>query len=201
MAAKGNYWAAVALYKLDRKTEATERWQRLVDSQPLGYYGMLARVRLRDQGVKVSVFADPARRSADDCRAGPSPVSRRTPEVVGDPQFERAAELLTVGLAVEASTELRRIESGLTQRYGSGRTLPVLLDLYTRAQSFQRPHQLAEVYGASALRRDPQRCRRRARCGRPPTRWPTAASSKSTGPPGRNPPRYLYSIHAEGVGV
>ena len=32
--------------------KAIERWQRIVDSQPLGYYGMMARVRLRDEGVR-----------------------------------------------------------------------------------------------------------------------------------------------------
>ncbi len=191
--AKGTYWAGVAQLKLGHKPEAIERWSRLVDSQPLGYYGMLARVRLRDEGVKVTLFADAARRSADGLPAWPKPEEPLDPQIVQDPQFERAAELLSVGLAVEASTELRRIESGLTQRYTAARTLPVLFDLYTRAQNFQRPHQLAEVYGAAALRRDPK-----VPAARPlwEAAYPLAYRRfiEKYGPSGDNPPRYLYSI-------
>ena len=157
VAGKANYWAGVALFKQDRKPEAIERWQRLVDSQPLGYYGMLARVRLGAEGVKVTLFADAARRSADGLMTWPKPGEPLDAQVLQDPQVARATELLTVGLLTEASVELRRSEPALMQHYGAARVLPALFDLYTRAQNFQRPHQLAEVYGAAALRKDPQK--------------------------------------------
>jgi soluble lytic murein transglycosylase len=194
VAAKANYWAAVALFKQDRKPEALERWQRLVDSQPLGYYGMLARVRLGGEGVKVTLFADASRRSAEGLLAWPKPGEPPDPQVLQDPQVERAAELLLVGLDTEASAELRRSEPALMQRYGAARALPALFDLYTRAQNFQRPHQLAEVYGAAALRKDPQK----VPAARPlwEASYPLAYRGfiEKYGPTGDNPPRYLYSI-------
>jgi soluble lytic murein transglycosylase len=194
VAAKGTYWAGVALLKQGLKPAASERWQRLCDSQPLSYYGMLARVRLRDQGGKTTLYADAARRSAEGLPEWPKPGEPVDPKAAADPQLERARQLLSVGLDVEASTELRRVESALTQRYGASHALPVLFELYNRAQSFQRPHLLAEVHGAAALRRDPQKV--------PAVRplweavYPLAyrAFIEKYGPSGDNPPRYLYSI-------
>jgi len=194
VAGKANYWAAVALLKQDRKPEAIERWQRLVDSQPLGYYGMLARVRLGAEGVKVTLFADAARRSAEGLTSWPKAGEPLDAQVLQDPQVERAVELLAVGLLTEASVELRRSEPALMQHYGAARALPALFDLYTRAQNFQRPHQLAEVYGAAALRKDPQK----VPAARPlwEASYPLAYRGfiEKYGPTGENPPRYLYSI-------
>lgn len=191
---KGSYWAAVVLHKLGRKPEAIERWQRLADSQPLGYYGMLARVRLRDEGVNVVLFADAARRSADGLWSWPTPGELRDSPLLREPPLQRVAEMLLVGLDAEASAELRRSESTLIQRYGAAQALPVLLDLYTRAQSYQRPHLLAEVHGAAALRKDPQK----VAAARPlwEAVYPLAYRGfiEKYGPSGDNPPRYLYSI-------
>lgn len=194
VAGKGSYWAGVTLLKLGKKPEAIERWQRLVDSQPLGYYGMLARVRLRDEGVKVTLFADPARRSADGLWSWPKPAELAQSPLLAEPPLQRVAEMLLVGLDAEASMELRRSEQPLIQHYGAAQALPVLFELYTRAQSFQRPHLLAEVHGAGALRRDPQK----VPAARPlwEAVYPLAYRSfiEKYGPTGENPPRYLYSI-------
>ena len=193
-ASKGSYWAGVTLLKLGRKPEAIERWQRLVDSQPLGYYGMLARVRLRDEGVKVTLFADAARRSAEGLWSWPTPAELARSPLLQEPMLQRVSEMLLVGLNAEASTELRRSEQSLIQHHGAAQALPVLFDLYTRAQSFQRPHLLAEVHGAGALRRDPQK----VPAARPlwEATYPLAYRGfiEKYGPSGENPPRYLYSI-------
>ena len=188
---KGSYWGGMALYRMGRKPEAIERWQRLIEAQPLSYYGMLARARLKQEGVAVTLFADPARRSAEGVPDWKLPLE---PRVLADAQLLRPIEMIEVGLDIEASQELRKLESALMQRYGSGSALPVLTSLYNRAHSFQRPHLLAEVHGSAALRKDPHQ----VPAARPfwEAMYPLAhrALVEKYAPTGENPPRYLYSI-------
>lgn len=187
---KGTYWAGVSLLKLDRKAEAVERWRRTVDAGPLGYYAQLARVRLRDLGEKVTLF-DGAGQRADGVPPWPLPLDAG---VRADPQLLRVEELISVGLHVEAASELRRAEGELLKKYTSARALPVLVDTYQRAQGFQRPHLLAETLGAAALRKDPHK----VPAARPfwEAKYPLAYRTfiEKYGPSGQNPPRYLYSI-------
>ncbi|MFO0577185.1 MAG: transglycosylase SLT domain-containing protein [Polyangia bacterium] len=191
LAPKAGYWAAMALYQQGKKPDAIERWRRIAEERPLSYYGLVARARLKAEGVTVGAQGDASHLSPDGL---PDWVSPPDPAVLGDAQLVRPRELIEVGLDVEAGQELRHVEGALLKGYGAGRALPVLFLLYTRAMSFQRPHFLAEVHGAAALRRDPH--------GVPAARpywdamYPLAyrALIEKYAPSGDNPPRYLYSI-------
>ena len=191
LAPKTTYWAGVALLALDRKTEATDRLRRLAEERPLSYYGLLARARLAKEGIQTSAKGDPSRSSTDGL---PEWVTPPDAGVFADPQLVRARELMAIGLNVEAGQELRHVEGELLKRHGSGKALPVLFALYTEAQSFQRPHYLAEAHGGVALRRDPHAV--------PSVRpfweamYPLAYRPliEKHAASGENPPRYLYSI-------
>jgi soluble lytic murein transglycosylase len=191
LAPKAGYWAAMALYQQGKKPEAIERWCRIAEERPLSYYGLLARARLKAEGLVVPAQGDASHLSTDGL---PEWVSPPDAAVLGDAQLQRPRELIEVGLDVEAGQELRHVEGALLKSYGSGRALPVLFLLYTRAQSFQRPHFLAEGHGAGALRRDPHA----VPAARPywEAMYPLAYRTlvEKYAPSGDNPPRYLYSI-------
>lgn len=191
LAPKTTYWAGVALLALDRKTEATDRLRRLAEERPLSYYGLLARARLAKEGITTGAKGDPSRSSTDGL---PEWVTPPDAGVFADPQLLRARELMAIGLNVEAGQELRHVEGELLKRHGSGKALPVLFALYTEAQSFQRPHYLAESHGATALRRDPHA----VPAVRPfwEAMYPLAYRPliEKHAASGENPPRYLYSI-------
>ena len=62
---KGLYWSAVAQLQLGKTSEGQAGLRKLAEREPLSYYGMLSRVRLRDAGQQVPLFIDPARQSPD----------------------------------------------------------------------------------------------------------------------------------------
>jgi len=196
---KGAYWAGMAELRMGQKDAALARWRKLVEAHPLTYYALLSRVRLREQGVSIGPFGD-ATQSADGLPIWqedphkPSKLDKDGERLRSDPRLGRVEELIGVGLLFEAGHELRRVESGLVQEYGAARTLPLLVRVYTRAQQFQRPHLLADSYGAAALRRDPHRIPE----ARPiwEAKYPLAYREliEKYGPTGDNPPRYLYAI-------
>lgn len=191
LAPKTTYWAGVSLLALDRKPEAIERLRRLAEERPLSYYGLVARVRLAKEGIPTSAKGDPSRLSPDGL---PEWVTPPDAGVLADPQLLRARELMSIGLDIEAGQELRHVESELLKKYGSGKALPVLFALYAEAQSFQRPHYLAEAHGGAALRRDPHA----VPAVRPfwEAMYPLAYRPliEKHAASGENPPRYLYSI-------
>jgi len=187
---KGLYWSAVAQLQLGKSSEGQAGLRKLAEREPLSYYGMLSRVRLREAGQKVPLFIDPARQSPDglpDWQPGDK-------QVLADDKLRRPEELLLFGLRAEAGQEIQRIESSLVQKYSPGRALPVLFAMYQRAESFRRPHLLSEVHGSAALRKDPHA----AQEARPywESMYPLAYRRliEKYGPSGDNPPRYLYSI-------
>jgi soluble lytic murein transglycosylase len=188
---KGLYWAAVAQLKLGKKSDGLGGLRRLAEREPFSYYGMLSRVRLRDEGQKLPLFLDPARQLPEGLPDWQTPPDK---QVLADDKLRRPEELLLFGLKAEAGQELQRVESALIKTYTAGKALPVLFGLYQRAESFRRPHLLAEVHGQAALRKDPH-----AVPGARPyweSMYPLAYRRliEQYGPSGDNPPRYLYSI-------
>ncbi len=191
LGSKGLYWSGVAQLKLGKSSEGLAVLRKLAEREPLSYYGMLSRVRLREAGQKIPLFIDPARQSPEGLPEWQQPADK---QVLTDDKLRRAEELLLFGMKAEAGQELQRVESSLIQKYGTGRALPVLFGMYHRAESFRRPHLLAEVHGSAALRKDPHAV--------PEARhfwdamYPLAYRQliEKYGPSGENPPRYLYSI-------
>ena len=149
---QGLYWSGVAQLKLGKSSEGLAVLRKLAEREPLSYYGMLSRVRLREAGQKTPLFIDPARQSPEGLPEWQQPADK---QVLADDKLRRAEELLLFGMKAEAGQELQRVESSLIQKYGTGRALPVLFGMYHRAESFRRPHLLAEVHGSAALRKDP----------------------------------------------
>lgn len=188
---KGQYWSGVALLKLGKSSEGNAVLRKLAEREPLSYYGMLSRVRLRDAGQRVPLYIDPARQSPDGLPEWKLPLDK---QVQDDDKLRRPQELLQFGMKAEAGQELSRVESSLLKAYGSGRALPVLFSLYHRAESFRRPHLLSEVHGSAALRKDPHAVKE----ARPiwEAMYPLAYRTliEKYAPTGENPPRYLYSI-------
>lgn len=194
---KARYFSARSLLRLSRRDEAIEALRKLVGGRPLSYYALLARVRLRELDAEAPPFAPPGPASTSTGAPPPGAVPLQKaldPQVEADERVARVDELLTAGLVVEAGFELRQAESALIKGYGAARALPVLFDRYARGQNFQRPHLLAEGYGAWALRQDPHQS--------PAARayweqvYPLAYREliERHGASGFNPPRYLYTI-------
>jgi soluble lytic murein transglycosylase len=191
---KARYFSARSLLRLSRRDEAIEALRKLVSGRPLSYYALLARVRLRELGPEIN--PPPFAPTADSGPPqGAVPLHKDLDrQVEADERVARVDELLAAGLSVEAGYELRQAEAALIKGYGAARALPVLFDRYARGQNFQRPHLLAEGYGAWALQRDPHQS--------PAARayweqvYPLAYREliERHGPSGFNPPRYLYTI-------
>ena len=189
---KGAYWAGMTELRLGQKAAAIARFRHLVESHPFTFYSQLARLRLREQGVQIGPFGDSA---ASESAEGLTPwPDKPDTALLSDSRLQRVTELLDIELRWEAAQELRRVESAVMHEYTSARALPTLIGLYTRGEQFQRPHLLAEVHGASALRRDPYRVPQ----ARPfwEAKYPLAYRSlvERFTPTGKNPPRYLYAI-------
>ncbi len=189
---KGAYWAGMTELRLGQKAAAIARFRHLVESHPFTFYSQLARLRLREQGVQIGPFGDSAA-SASAEGLTPWPDKPDT-ALLSDSRLQRVTELLDIELRWEAAQELRRVESAVMHEYTSARALPTLIGLYTRGEQFQRPHLLAEVHGASALRRDPYRVPQARQFWE--AKYPLAYRSlvERFTPTGKNPPRYLYAI-------
>ncbi len=183
---KGQYWKGRALDKLGRGGEAEETWKALVTEFPLSYYAIEARARLKEKGREVGPFID--------SHANAPSLAELDPALSLDQLIVRADELIAAGLTVEAGVELKRGESEFIRRYGIERALPTLFDRYTRAENFQRPHQLAESHSGEALALDPAQDTRARRWWE--QIFPRAYRSyvEKYSPIGDDPPYYLYTI-------
>jgi soluble lytic murein transglycosylase len=139
------YWRARFLADKGDTREARRLWRDLVAREPLSYYGLLARARLRQAGETVTVHLPPSSFA----------LRRPARKAVRDPALLRADELSRAGLTVDAGIELARSEDGVWDRLGREQALPLLLDRYRRYQAFRRAYQLAETRGAAALQAAP----------------------------------------------
>jgi soluble lytic murein transglycosylase len=144
-ARRASYWRARFLAAKGNMSAAKAQWRDLVRREPLSYYGMLARARLRAAGVVVGVELPK-----------PPPAPPVPPrKVASDPALLRADELDRAGLTVEAGVDLQRSEDELESRLGRDQALTVLLGRYPRYQAYRRAYQLASVRGATALESKP----------------------------------------------
>ena len=184
---KGRYWRARALDALGRGPEADAELRKLVSSAPFSWYATLARARLADKGVEIGPFGDRTPHDAPSL----GPVDRA---LAADSLIVRADELLAAEMNVEAGLELRRGEAAFIKSYGATRALPILFDRYDRAGNANRPWELAERHGLSALDVP-------AEVDGPARIWWEHAYPRAFRDAiekyqelGENPPYYLYSI-------
>jgi soluble lytic murein transglycosylase len=146
---KGAYWTARVLERLGRRDEALATLRALVGRFPLSWYALLARARLKEQGLAVGPFGE-AR------PATVAPPGRIEPRLGREPGVQRADELCAAGMQAEAAQELRRVEAALIARHGSRLALPVLFHGYARAGDYHHAWKLATSYGSSALAVPPE---------------------------------------------
>lgn len=185
---KGRFWKARALHALGRVDEGNAELRELVGKFPLSWYAILARARLKTQGIEIGPFGDDP-----DARGGAPAFGAVDERLAGDPLIARGDELLAAGMPVEAGFELRRGEKAFLQRYGVARALPLLMDRYRKAGNFNRPWMLAEVYGGKVYRSPPTSAAARAWWEHS---YPQAYREwvEKYQDVGSNPPYYLYAI-------
>jgi soluble lytic murein transglycosylase len=117
-----------------------------VKEQPLSYYGLLARTRLRQAREKVQVTWP----------AGDFKLPRLGRKAGKDAAVLRAEDLARAGLVVDAGIELQRSENALEERLGKDQALTLLFERYPRYQAFRRAYQLADSRASAALQAEPR---------------------------------------------
>ena len=189
---KGRYWKARTLAAMGRGADATAELRNLVSAYPLSWYALLARTRLAADGIAIGPFGEGESAGRGEAPGFGSVDARLT----RDPLIERVDELTQAGMTIEAGVELGRGEKAFVGRFSTARALPVLFDRYRRAGDFNRPYELAEVYGSRALRLSPQ-----GDAGAAARVWwqhafPLAYEDwvEKYSSLGKNPPYYLYAI-------
>lgn len=150
---KGRYWTARTLQRLDRKDEANTAYKKLVGSYPFSWYALLARARLKQQGIEISPLGESPR---DPIKA-PAIAQKVDESLASDALIRRADELIAADLGVEAGRELRRGERAFIKRHPRDKALAMLLDRYRKAGNYNRPWMMAVVHGGSrALNAEPK---------------------------------------------
>ena len=184
-AAQVAYWRARLHEKVGHKDEAAAGYRALAHDNPLSFYGLLARARLRE-AKQAKPEDDKIELPAKDVADAPPAHAER------DPTVARVLELLDAGMNVEAGDELRRSEKDILKRAGGDKAVPWLLGLYRRAEDYHRAYQLAESRGGGALAAAP--------AGGARTFWEAAYPRayaeliEKYGPPAGNPDVLLYAI-------
>ncbi len=142
---KGQYWRARTMDLLGQKGPAGREYRALVSRFPLSWYALLARARLTERGEKIDPFGDKPR-SPEAANQVARSVERK---LLNDSLFRRVDELTAAGLGVEAGEELERGEKAFVKRHSKPAALAALLDRYHKAGNYNRPWQLALVYGGN----------------------------------------------------
>jgi soluble lytic murein transglycosylase len=188
-APRASYWRARFLAAKGNQAEARRLWRELVDRQPLSYYGLLARARLKAAGTKL-VFQLPR---------DPSKPIKLAPRVLKrDPTLLRTDELAQAGLTVEAGLELQRAEDALEQRLGRDQALAVMLERYPRWQAYRRAFQLAEIRARPMLDSAPAGPARLAWEAAYPRAWREMVEKDCK--KARTPPLFVYTIMQKETG-
>lgn len=178
------YWRARILAKRGQADEAKAAYREVSRRWPFLFYGLAARARLAEAGVRVTVEL-PKQAAAGALPPVPSNAAK-------DPAVARAEELRAAGLDVEGGWELLRDERGVLSRFGDARGLAVLFDRYPDLQAHRRAYQLAESRGVAALAAEPSGPARVIWEAAYPKAFRSLVEA-SAGPAG-TPDLFLYSI-------
>jgi soluble lytic murein transglycosylase len=141
-----SYWRGRFLWSKGNSAEGRKAWRDLVKDQPLSYYGLLARARLRQARETVRL-----RWPATDFK-----LPELARQARRDPAVLRADELAAAGLVTEAGIELQRSEGALDERLGRAQATTLLFERYGRCGAFRRGYQLADARGGEALQSAPR---------------------------------------------
>jgi soluble lytic murein transglycosylase len=182
-APRASYWRGRFLLAKGNQAEAKSLWRELVERQPLSYYGLLARARLKALGAKLT-FQLP-KDTSKPIKVPPKVLKR-------DPSLLRADELAEAGLVVDAGVELQRAEDALEQRLGRDQALAVLLERYPRWQAYRRGYQLAEIRAKQALELAPVGPAKLVWEAAYPRAWREMVEKDSK--PAKTPPLFVYTI-------
>jgi soluble lytic murein transglycosylase len=188
-ALRASYWRGRFLLAKRDQAEAKSIWRELVEKQPLSYYGLLARARLKALGAKLT-FQLPKDQS--------KPVKVPPKLLKRDPTLLRAEELAQAGLTVEAGLELQRSEDALEQRLGRDQALAVMLERYPRWQAYRRGYQLAEIRAKPALELAPAGPAKLVWEAAYPRAWRELVEKDSK--PAKTPPLFVYTIMQKETG-
>jgi soluble lytic murein transglycosylase len=145
IALRVKYWRARLKEKAGQKDEAEASYRELAQRAPFSFYGLLARARLKQAG-KPEAIALPVKKI---------PVDRPS-KPLKEPSVARAVELIEAGMTAEAGEELEHNEKEILKHLGGDKALPWLIDLYKRADNYNRVYKLGESRGAGALGADPR---------------------------------------------
>jgi soluble lytic murein transglycosylase len=149
--ARAMYWRGRTLAQRAGKGDrdrARQEWVEVSRRYPGDYYGLLARARLAEAGIKVA-----------DHR--PSGASRkgfryRSGLLAGDPHFRAALELLRLGLDREATEELNAVDrKALAASKEHPEPLLLLAELLEQAGDSRASHRLLSAQGRQVLREPP----------------------------------------------
>ena len=181
-ALRATYWRGRFLAAKGNLAEAKTAWRDVIERQPLSYYALQARARLKAAGAVV-----PLKLPKDETK--PLKVPRRLER---DPALLRAEELAQAGLTVEAGVELQRSEDALEQRVGRDPALVLMLERYPRWQAYRRAYQLAEIRAKPALEAAPAGPARLVWEAAYPRAWRELVEKDSK--KAKTPPLFVYTI-------
>jgi soluble lytic murein transglycosylase len=151
--ARALYWRGRTMAQRGGKGDrerARQAWVEVARRYPGDYYGLLARARLAEAGIKVP-----------DHRPAGTGASRkgfryRSGLLAGDPHFRAALELLRLGLDREAAEELDAVDRKLLAASKEHpEPLLLLAELLERAGDPRASHRLLRAQGRQLLREPP----------------------------------------------
>ena len=151
--ARALYWRGRTLAQRGGKGDregARQAWVDVARQFPGDYYGLLARARLAEAGIKVA-----------DHRPAGTGVNRkgfryRSGLLAGDPHFRAALELLRLDLDREAAEELNAVDrNALAASKEHPEPLLLLAELLERAGDSRASHRLLRAQGRQVLREPP----------------------------------------------
>jgi soluble lytic murein transglycosylase len=162
---QAQYWLGRSYAALGKTAESIASYEQAVRLYPLSYYSLLALNRLRERHPKrFAALVEEIKTPPADYDPAQPPFQFRPRAVYAAPGFERALELLRLGLGNPAEAELRRL--GLTAPAGKSRV--------------DDPDEIETIWAMAYLHHLGGRSGTTASAGRSASRRPTASSSRAT---------------------
>jgi soluble lytic murein transglycosylase len=147
---QAQYWKGRALDKLGRRAEALASYQEGVRRYPLAYYSLLALNRLREGWPReFAALVAELKQPPAGWKRGTPPFTFKPRAVFAEPGFQRAVELVRLGLGDDAQAELARlglrVPDGRKQVTDPDRAeeLWATALLYDRAGQYDKSHWIA----------------------------------------------------------
>jgi soluble lytic murein transglycosylase len=103
---QAQYWLGRALIRRGERDAGLAAYEAAIERYPMGYYALLALNRLREEDTArfAAVLGRIKTPAADD-----APLAFAPRRLYGEPAFQRALELLRLGLGRDAEAELRQL--------------------------------------------------------------------------------------------